>query len=74
MNSKIRLLFILLIKGASIYYIALKLVFSTMDSDDPFAIFQLPIKRMRPESIEEHGPRKLIHEDTLNKPEILIPP
>jgi hypothetical protein len=45
-----------------------------MDSDDPFAIFQQPIKRTRPDTIEEQGPRKIVHEDSLNKLEDDIPP
>lgn len=32
-----------------------------MEADDPFAIFQQPFKRARPEHVEDQGPRKIVH-------------
>lgn len=37
-----------------------------MEGEDPFAIFEQPIKRNRPEGLEEEGPRKIYHKDPLH--------
>ena len=36
-----------------------------MDPEDPFAIFQQPIKRNRPESKQDDLPRKMVKTDPI---------
>lgn len=45
-----------------------------MDSEDPFAIFQNPIKRPPPDNLEDEGARKILHQDSLVQPEGFLLP